>query len=302
MLSLTNHWWEICVRADPSLEEMVAWRLQMFGCQGTASQIEVAQITMRAYLPTDKATALDLAALSLWLRLDAIATGLETPITSWGLIHEEDWSSSWKQYWHPQEIGDAFTVYPAWIEPPPEEKRHVLRLDPGSAFGTGAHATTQLCLEALEMRLWGLTSENDVTVADIGCGSGILSIGAIMLHARQVYAVDTDILAIKATHHNRELNHIPEDKIWVREGNLDTLLENIPKPVHGFVCNILADTIVELIPQLDRLIEPDGWGILSGILVEQFPKVAKVLDKHKWIVATLWKRQEWSCLTIRKSS
>jgi ribosomal protein L11 methyltransferase len=302
MPALTNHWWEIHIRSEPALEELISWRLQVFGCQGNASQIKGNQILIRAYLPTDKATSLDIAALSLWLRLDAIATGLEPPTTHWALINDEDWSSSWKQHWHPQEIGDVFTVYPAWIEPPADEQRQALRLDPGSAFGTGAHATTQLCLEALEMRLWGVTPENMITVADIGCGSGILSIGAVMLNAHQVYAVDTDILAIKATHHNRELNQIPEHKIWVTEGNLETLIEHIPEPVNGFVCNILADVIVELIPQFDRLIKPDGWGILSGIMVDQFPKVAEVLDKHKWIVATLWKRQEWSCVTIRKSS
>ncbi|MEE3719217.1 50S ribosomal protein L11 methyltransferase [Tumidithrix elongata RA019] len=301
MPSLTNHWWEILVRSDCALEELVFWRLQMFGCQGTASQVKGTQISIRAYLPTEKASSLDLAALSLLLRQDAIVSGQEPPIAKWVLIDEEDWSSSWKQHWHPQEIGDSFTIYPAWIEPPQEEQRHILRLDPGSAFGTGAHATTQLCLEALEMRLYGLTPDSTATFADIGCGSGILSIGAVLLNAHKVYAVDTDILAIKATHHNRELNHIPEDKIWVTEGNLDTLLAHIPEPVNGFACNILADVIVELIPKFEQLIKPDGWGILSGILVEQFPKVAEVLDKHKWIVATLWKRQEWSCLTIRRS-
>jgi ribosomal protein L11 methyltransferase len=282
---------------------LVFWRLQNFGCQGTASQLkdDSDRLWVRAYLPVEKTDWLDLAALALWLRQDAIAVGQTAPIVQWSVIDAEDWSNSWKQYWHPQEVGDLFMVYPAWIEPQVHSDRHVLRLDPGSAFGTGTHATTQLCLEALEMRMTGLPEGTKLTIADIGCGSGILSIGAILLGAQMVYAVDTDILAVKATHHNRELNQIAEDRIWVGEGDLKYLFENLAEPVDGFVCNILADAIIEMVPKFNKLIQPKGWGILSGILLEQVPAVSAALDKHKWIVATLWKRQAWSCLTIRKA-
>jgi ribosomal protein L11 methyltransferase len=300
MQPLTNTWWEIQVLSNRSLEELVFWRLQDFGCQGTASHLKENEALVKAYLPLEKATWLDLSALALWLRQDAIATGDEAPIVKWALIDEEDWSNSWKQHWHPEPIGDAFIIYPAWIAPPTDISRHVLRLDPGSAFGTGAHATTQLCLEALEMRLSDLPADREVVIADIGCGSGILSIGAILLGASQVYAVDTDILAIKATHHNRELNGIPASQLWVSEGSLLHLLQSIPKPVDGFVCNILADVIVDLVPYMHQLIEPNGWGILSGILVEQVPAVIDILEQYNWVVGALWKQKDWSCLNIRR--
>ena len=299
-----NNWWEIQVLADPSSEEQIFWRLQNFGCQGMASQVKNGQMSISSYLPMEKGNVLDLSALALWLKQDAIASGYDAPITQWTVISDEDWSSSWKQHWHPQEIGDMFVIYPAWIDTPDVGElgdRKVLRLDPGSAFGTGAHATTQLCLEALEMRLWGATPEQNLVVADIGCGSGILGIGALLIGASQVYAIDNDILAIKATHHNRQLNDIAEEKIWVQEGSIQELIANMPAPANGFTCNILADIIVEMVPYFDQLVDANGWGILSGILIEQVPKVADVLDAHKWVVATFWKRQEWACLTIRRS-
>lgn len=160
-------------------------------------------------------------------------------------------------------------VYPAWIAPPTGELRHIIYLDPGSAFGTGTHPTTQLCLEAIEMRLADQALPPNFTFADIGCGSGILAIAALLLGAKKAYAVDTDILAVKATEHNRQLNQIPESQLWVAEGDLNTLRVHLQEPVDGFACNILLEPILEMIPQFHLLLKPNGWGILSGILVDQ---------------------------------
>lgn len=298
---MVNSWWEIQVLAALSLDELVFWRLEKFGCHGTASQTKGSETWVRAYLPIEKATLLDMSALALLLEQDALALGYETPIVKWDLINEEDWSNSWKQHWQPQEIGEKLIIYPAWISPTGESDRKILRLDPGSAFGTGAHATTQLCLEALEMRMSGVTLDSGFVLADVGCGSGILGIGALLLGASKIYAVDTDIMAVKATHHNRKLNNIAESKIWVEEGSLGHLLKNLPEPVDGFVCNILADVIVDMIPYFHQLTKPDGWGVLSGLLLDQSSMVIEVLEEHKWIAATLWKQKDWCCITVRKS-
>ncbi len=178
---MANSWWEIKVLSDPTLEELIFWRLSQFGCRGTASQMQDNACLVSAYLPQESTQLLDLAALSLWLRQDALSVSGPPPAMEWNLIDEEDWSSSWKEHWHPLEVGDRFLIYPAWLEVPTVCDRIVLRLDPGVAFGTGAHATTQLCLESLEMRLGGDIA--DITIADIGCGSGILSIAAALLGA-----------------------------------------------------------------------------------------------------------------------
>jgi ribosomal protein L11 methyltransferase len=226
--------------------------------------------------------------------------GLSVPTMQWQLIDEEDWASSWKEHWQPQEIGDRFLIYPAWLPVPAKTDRLLLRLDPGTAFGTGNHATTQLCLEALEMRLDEDTA--GAVVADIGCGSGILAIGAILLGAGKAYAVDNDLLAVKSAQKNRQLNQILPQQLAIEHGSIDTLHQLTGERFDGIVCNILAEVIIELIPQMSAIAKPSTWGILSGILIEQSQSVTDTLEKHGWIVAAIWRRQEWCCINIRRSS
>ena len=298
---MTNSWWEIQVLCDPAVEDLVFWRLELFGCNGSSSQNHGRVCLLHAYLPQVKAHSLDLAALSLALKQDALCAQLPVPEMKWGLIDEEDWASSWKQYWHSEKVGDRFLINPAWIDPPESGDRLILKLDPGTAFGTGNHPTTQLCLESLEMRLPSADEAKELVLADIGCGSGILSIAAILLGAKQIHAVDVDPLAIKATGENRELNGIDSHCISVNEGSIDYLMANLSHPVDGIVCNILAETIIDLVPKMGEISKPTTWAILSGILVEQAKLVADILEQHGWIVATLWKRKDWCCLNIRRS-
>ncbi|HAT15015.1 MAG TPA: 50S ribosomal protein L11 methyltransferase [Microcoleaceae bacterium UBA11344] len=296
---MAHSWWEIRVLCDPALEDIIFWRLEMFGCQGNACQMKSNSCLMSAYLPEEKAGLLDLAALSLWLRQDALCAGLPLPAMQWDLIEEEDWGSTWKLHWQPQEIGDRFLVYPAWLPVPSNSDRLILRLDPGIAFGTGAHATTQLCLESLEMRLG--FDDKECVVADIGCGSGILSIGAVLLGATKVYALDTDPLAVRSTISNRQLNRVNPQQLVTELGSVDRLKEMIDEPIDGLICNILAEVIIDLIPQFTSISKPTTWAVLSGILLEQAKPIADTLEQHGWIVATLWKRQDWCCFNIRRS-
>ncbi len=296
---MANSWWEIKVYCNPEQEDMVFWRLEKFGSRGISSQIKGRSTLVCGYLPFNEAQLLDLAALSLWLRQDAICMEMPVPLTQWRLIDEEDWSSSWKQYWHPQEIGDRFLIYPAWLPLPENPERLIMRLDPGAAFGTGTHPTTQLCLEALEMRI---NDENPhPVVADIGCGSGILSIGALMLGAQKVYGVDVDPVAIKVARSNQEINNISSDRIFFEKGSLDTLIDTLDLPVDGILCNILAEVIVDLVPKMNDISKSTTWGVLSGVLLDQVKPVADALEQNGWFVAALWKRQDWCCLNIRRN-
>jgi ribosomal protein L11 methyltransferase len=296
--TLANSWWEIEVLCDTALEELIFWRLEQSGCRGTSSQVKGHMSLICGYLSEVQAQLLDLAALALLLRQDALCAEMPIPSVQWHLIDEEDWSSSWKDYWHPQEIGDRFLINPAWMPLPVETDRLVLRLDPGMAFGTGNHATTELCLEALEMRLG---EPGDAVVADIGCGSGILSIGAILLGAKQAYAVDTDPLSISATDSNRELNQIDPQRLLAATGSVEQLLKMTAAPVDGILCNILAEVIIDLIPQMTPIVKLTTWGVFSGILLDQVKPIADTLEQNGWIVATLWRRQDWCCLNARRS-
>ncbi len=192
-------------------------------------------------------------------------------------------------------------IYPAWLDDPEDSSKLLLRLDPGAAFGTGTHPTTQLCLESLEMRF--SEEDNDATkpvLADIGCGSGILAIGALLLGADKVYAVDTDPLAVKTCRRNTQLNNFDESRLAIAEGSIDQLL-GIDKPVDGIVCNILAEIIIDLFPKFNKITHDHSWAILSGILLDQADVIANVVETNGWTIAALWKRRDWCCFNIRRS-
>ncbi|MEA5581358.1 50S ribosomal protein L11 methyltransferase [Nodularia harveyana UHCC-0300] len=306
---MANTWWELQISCEPALEDSIFWRLEDFGSRGTASESKGNSCLVKAYLPKMQVRLLDLAALSLWLRQDALCAGFSIPSLKWELIDEEDWATSWKQYWKPEEIGDRFLINPAWLPLPETSERLIILLDPGVAFGTGNHATTQLCLESLEMRLASLPEafmdksqkKEPVVIADIGCGSGILSIGALLLGAEKVYAVDTDPLAVQSTFSNRTLNNIRPERLIPAAGSVEMVKELSLQPVDGIVCNILADVIIQLIPEMSAIAKPTTWAIFSGILLEQSKAVADTLENNGWIVATLWKKKEWCCLNVRRS-
>ncbi|PSF39249.1 50S ribosomal protein L11 methyltransferase [Aphanothece hegewaldii CCALA 016] len=297
---MSNSWWEIRILCDPQLEESVFWRLERFGCSGTATEVKSSAL-IRAYIPQFQAQLLDLAALSLWLAQDAILAEVAPPLTQWKLIDEEDWSSSWKQHWQITEIGDRFLINPAWLTPPENTNRAIIFLDPGVAFGTGAHQTTQLCLESLEMRLLP-DHMGELVIADVGCGSGILSIGAVLLGAQKAYAVDTDPLAVQSARSNRHLNRIDPSDLVINKGSVEELMALVPDGVDGIVCNILAEVILDMIPQLTQLAKPTSWMILSGILVGQAQPISAKLEEYGWLVATLWKKDDWCCFNVRRNN
>jgi ribosomal protein L11 methyltransferase len=138
-------------------------------------------------------------------------------------------------------------------------------------------------------------------VADIGCGSGILSIGSVLLGARKVYAVDTDPLAITASRSNRHLNRINPEYLSINQGSAAELLEMIPDGVNGIVCNILAETIVDILPGLTLLAKPKSWGVLSGIILDRVDRVVTTLEECGWEMSALRKRGEWCCINMRRS-
>lgn len=291
---MANTWCELQIICDPVLEETVFWQLDQFGFRGMASEKKGDFRLIRSYLPSQEVQAVDLEVLLQNLSENAKSMDLAAPEIHQQQLDEEDWANSWKQYWHPQEIGDRFLINPAWL-PTPDTDRIIIHLDPGVAFGTGNHQTTQLCLEALEGHI-----NSDTVIADIGCGSGILSIGALLLGASQVYAVDVDPLAVQSTVSNRELNAIEPERLIVEQGSVEQLVSLVSAPIDGIVCNILAEVIIKLIPQWNAIAHASTWGILSGILVSQAAAVSNTLTQHGWRVTSQLQKQDWCCLNIRR--
>jgi ribosomal protein L11 methyltransferase len=292
-------WWELQVFSDPALDELLSWELQSLGCQGTASQVRGEQLKISGYLSTDRYSEVDLGRMAQ--RLKNFAAEMEAIANvRWVLIQEEDWANSWKDHWFSAEVGDRLLIHPDWL-PEPKTDRIVLRLNPGVAFGTGAHATTQLCLIALETQLVQ-PIQHPYTIADVGCGTGILAIAALLLGADRAYAVDTDPLAVQAAQECRNLNQIDAGRMSVCEGSITEVIDQIDDPVEGFCCNILAQPIVDfIIPHIDSLSAPEGWGLLSGILHRQIPTVAEALRCAGWAIQQTWQQEDWVCLKIQRS-
>ncbi|MEM6445854.1 MAG: 50S ribosomal protein L11 methyltransferase [Cyanobacteria bacterium P01_D01_bin.123] len=291
---MASAWWELQLDLDPDAEDIAFWRLREFGCKGTVSQLENERLRVRAYAPQEQFSPTDLETLASQLVADTAAVSLPSPVLRWTHLDSEDWANTWKEHWHPVFIGDRFVICPVWLDVPPHGDRHVLLLDPGVAFGTGEHATTQMCLESLAEIF--ATDAPPITVADIGCGSGILSLGAAKLGAHRVYAVDIEPQAVQVTKANCDRNQLTET-ISVCLGSI----EAIPTPADGIVCNILAEVIIPLAPHFAAIARADSWIVLSGLIQSQIEAVTEAMTAAGWTMISQRTRGEWACLKLRRS-
>ena len=221
------------------------------------------------------------------------------PACKWIQLKDEDWSLTWKKSWQPDPVGKSILILPAWLDVPEKFlERKIIRLDPGSAFGTGSHPSTRLCIEALD-------DDPPVgkTIADLGCGTGILSLTALKLGAKSTFSVDTDSLAISATKINSELNNVSEKLLNVFLGSIDELKSNIPeKKIDLMLCNILAPVIKSLGPGFEKIIGYKGKVILSGLLVDQIKELQEFFFLLGWHVLEIKTKDQWALMTLSLKS
>ncbi len=188
---------------------------------------------------------------------------LPTAILSMENVEDADWENNWKTFYKPMEIGERLIVIPDWEQADPGD-RVALRLNPGLTFGTGSHATTRLCLKALEK-----TVSKGMRVLDLGCGSGILSIAALLLGADTAYACDIDEKAVDVAYENAALNGIGKDRYTVRAGDVTSdagLKKDMGADYDIVVANIVSDVIIALAPTAITLKKPGGLFLCSGII------------------------------------
>ena len=309
-------WWRLELVCAPELEESLLWKLPTLGITRVALTHRPEGPQRRlllAWLPESDWPAPERAELAQALAPLGAPFGLSLPPFEWYCQDDEDWSLSWKQHWQADPVGQSLLILPAWLEAPADEAhRRLIRMDPGSAFGTGSHPSTRLCLEALEDLaeqrggLGGPAPLAGLRVADLGCGSGILALAALRLGASQVAAVDTDSLAIRATTANALLNDFTVDdgsqnpaQLSVALGSASTLETLLAcRPADLLLCNILAPVIEALSPCFARLLAPAGVGFLSGLLVDQAPGLEKVLAAQGWRAQLVARQESWGLMRL----
>lgn len=313
-------WLEVSLVVDGELAEAVAEVLSRFAPGGvviesTAVTAEaddsggrpVGPLRVAAYLPVD--ASLDDTRRKLEESLWYLGRIQPLPAPQFRTVQEADWAEAWKEHYHPITIGRRLIIVPAWLENP-DVARIPIRMDPGMAFGTGTHPTTQLCLELVDELyddrrratddciLPSSVAHRPSSVIDIGCGSGILSVAALLLGAEKAFGVDIDPLAVEVARENAVLNKV-SDRFETSLGSVSEVLAGRFSQVQAplVVANILAPVIVCLLDDgLGKLLSPGGSLVLSGIIQEQAGDVEAALQRHGLHLADRRQNGDWVAL------
>jgi ribosomal protein L11 methyltransferase len=296
-------WLELSLNLNGELAEAVTEVLSRYSSGGVA--IETAadsngalsaatDVLVKAYIPIDGQEDEQRRRIEegLW-HLSQIQPLPEPELR---IIKEADWQTSWKKHFQPIEIGKRLLIIPPWITIG-ETEREVIVLEPGMAFGTGLHPSTRICLEAIE----DILQPGD-NILDIGCGTGILSIAAVLLGANHVLAVDTDDIAVQATRENAERNRVAE-YIRVESGSLEQvkILQTESQNNDFIVANILSHILMDLIQSgLATYVKPKGRIILSGILAEQVEPLVNLAADADLELIDVRSKKDWRGLILKR--
>ncbi len=308
---MSNQWTEVCItvpEADTDRAADIANMLVPYGLyiedysdleQG-AREIAHIDLIDEDLLAKDRTRSLihlylspeDNPAESLaFLRERLTANGIESEVVT-SAISEEDWANNWKQYFKPLKIGEKLLICPTWEQVDDTEGRTVLSIDPGMAFGTGGHETTRLVLEAMESVI-----TDDTAVLDVGCGSGILSIAALLLSAKSALAVDIDALAVKTAIENGERSGMTAPRYTVVQGDL---VDKVSGQYELVVANIVADAIIMLSPAVKPFVKENGVYIVSGIIDTREGEVLEALDSCGFSIQSRFESRGWLCFVCKK--
>ncbi len=295
-----KNWYKLTFEIETNLEEIIIWKLNDLGIFSFAFEILLNNKNNKKviiWLPTLNWPESLRIKLERNIKDVLDKNNYQISCFEWNVIEQEDWVSSWKKYWGPELVGDNLLILPVWLELPKEYKnRKVIKIDPGAAFGTGSHPSTSLCLEKLEK-----ISLRNNKILDIGSGSGILSVAANSFGASEVYAIDNDYLAINSTEYNFRLNFDNLDNLKTYLGEFDELVSKYSlKNFDLILCNILAEVIKSIIPEISSCLEKNGEVILSGILNSQKNEIFNLLSASNFKVNDVSFKKDWVCITAQK--
>ena len=299
-------YFEVCVKINPCAIELVTEIFfERFECEGVVQAeekykdlelIETTNNVAKGYIKYDEEDfsieeiqkVFDLAKEEL--KEDGFT---DEELGTWSItakkIINQDWSKKWKEHWKPTKASEHVIICPSWEECAKKDSEILITLDPGSAFGTGTHATTQLCIQAIEKYL-----KKGDEVADIGTGSGILAITAIKFGASHAMAVDNDPLVIDVAKDNAQINGV-FNKIDFAYGSADMLTEQ-----YDFVCaNILHNILAEIMGDLKRIMKPHSFMVMSGILDEKKQIVLDAVNEQALKVVEIMQQEQWVAIVVQ---
>ncbi len=321
------HWIEICITTTDEGADLVSARLSMLGInevsivQGHEAVERILSDSVKYWdyaddaavdcQPAVKAYIADLpenadviervrgSVQELRLMEGELGTSLGSLDISVSRFDEQDWANNWKAYFRPIEIGERLTVCPSWESVEERGLRAILKIDPGMAFGTGTHHTTRMCLELMEGHISG-----GETVADIGCGSGILSASAMLLGAGSAKAVDIDPVAVRIAAENAELNGIDSSAYTVYAGDIltdaDVRSAMMCQTYDIVLANIVANVIIELIPLVLKLMHEGSVFICSGIIDDRLDEVVNRIKEFGLEISQITASEDWRAVEAVK--
>lgn len=293
MDNVSNHskWIEITVHIDLIAIDALSSFLFDLGCTGIITE-ETPTPQIKAYIPFKINLGELKAGINLYLiNLHKIFPDIPPPSIETSIIENQDWDKNWRKFFKPEQVSEKLMILPEWEDIPTGFYEYVIRIDPGPAFGTGKHATTKMCLQALEK----YSPSKSWTMLDVGTGSGILAIYASLLGAEKILGIDIDSEAIRWAERNIALNGIG-----------DTIELSI-RPVHEFnktfsiiTANLILNTIIDLLPFFHRLGTKESLFILSGVLCDQIHELEKQLGPAGFCIHKELHLDEWACIIAKK--
>lgn len=289
---------------DPDdFEDLMAGRVGHWDYleEGLTEQLTQGNPSVTVYIPENAQGAEQMTAMkSLLAQLKAGPQAAEfgsLHVTMKG-IREEDWANNWKQYFKPLPIGERLWITPTWVDEPVPAGRTALRIDPGSSFGTGQHDTTKLCLTFLEQCV-----TDGAKILDIGCGSGILSIGAMLLGAQSSIAIDIEQNAAEAAAENAARNGIDLAHYETICGNIledEALVERLGTGYDVVCANIVADILIAMRRLFVRFMKPQAKLMLSGIIDERLDEVLEAMKQEGMTVLKIEQSAGWAAVLLEK--
>ncbi len=306
---MSNNYFELKITINPNLEDIVSdICFSNFKCEGVVLAEETykdlvmtstTEGTLRVFLTEPDNNTIEI--LKTERELLKARGFTDEELGSWEVHLDEkenqDWSKKWKEKWTVTHVTDNISVVPSWLEYSPKKNEITITLDPGCAFGTGTHQTTQLCMKALEKYF-----KSGSTMADIGCGSGILAILAKKMGAKEVYGCDNDETVIDVAVENALKNNIGIDPAL--ENNFITFELNTADKLtkkYDFVCaNILHNVLSEIMGDLKNIMNEDGMLSLSGILIEKSSIVLSAIDRENLKIIDTISQDQWISYVVKK--